>query len=288
MTATIELHGVRSGLSTPVAHLFADGSSAVETGAGTSATEVSPTCYTFPNSGNLTGLHEIRLKDASGSVKDVKWAVFGTSGTIVAEDSRESALLPGQLASITGGGGSSGTYLQTFTIQNASGGAALIGAVVTASQNGILRGTSDNSDSSGHATMGLDAGQYDIVASCDGFNAYVGSLTVSGIASVPAIQLTAISVSVSAPGLVTGYLTALVDGVATQGLVFTRKLKKLPAGAAGSSFNSPKTATSNGAGLVEFVDHLPGAKYSIQCGDGPEFEYTAGSSTFAITDCYGS
>lgn len=102
MPATVECHGIRTGITVTVS-IYPDGNdTAASTGiAMTEATNRKGT-YTFSNT-TETGLHLIRVLEGT-TQRWYGWAVLATDGTIIASDNRREALsIPNAAAGVTGG-----------------------------------------------------------------------------------------------------------------------------------------------------------------------------------------
>ncbi len=188
------------------------------------------------------------------------------------------------LANAPTGGGGSGANPVTITIQTTSS-VAIQGATVTAWKNGLIEGTL-TTNVSGVSVLSLDNGTYSIVVTANGYQGNTASLVVSGTTS-QTYQLTAITITPSPSGGVTGYLytTDTTGTVIQSGVVVSIQMTRTASGATGEAVSPViKTVTSDSNGLAQFVGLTPLATYRITTSRGTTFStFVAGSSTFEIT-----
>jgi hypothetical protein len=183
-----------------------------------------------------------------------------------------------------GGGGSTGANPVTITIQTTSS-VAIQGATVTAWKNGMIEGTLAT-NVSGVSVLSLDNGTYSIVVTANGYQGNTASLVVSGATS-QTYQLTAITITPSPSGGVTGYLytTDTTGTVIQSGVVVSIQMTRTASGATGEAVSPViKTVTSDSNGLAQFVGLTPLATYRFSTTRGNSWAtFVAGSSTFEIT-----
>jgi len=183
-----------------------------------------------------------------------------------------------------GGGGGTGANPVTITIQTTLS-VAIQGATVTAWKNGSISGTLAT-NASGVAVLALDAGTYTVVVTSNGYQGNTASLVVSGTTS-QTYQLTAITITPSPSGGVTGYLytTDTTGTVIQTGVVVELQMTRTASGQTGEAISPViKTVTSDSNGLAQFVGLTPGATYRFSTTRGTSWAtFVAGSSTFEIT-----
>jgi hypothetical protein len=182
------------------------------------------------------------------------------------------------------GGGGTGANPVTITIQTTLS-VAIQGATVTAWKNGSISGTLAT-NVSGVAVLALDAGTYSIVVTANGYQGNTGSLVVSGTTS-QTYQLTAITITPSPSGGVTGYLytTDTTGTVIQTGVVVEIQMTRTASGQTGEAISPViKTVTSDSSGLAQFVGLTPGATYRFSTTRGTSWAtFVAGSVAFEIT-----
>jgi hypothetical protein len=192
-------------------------------------------------------------------------------------------VLESDINAITGGGGS-GANPVTIMIQTTSS-VAIQGATVTAWKNGMIEGTLAT-NVSGVSVLSLDNGTYSIVVTANGYQGNTASLVVSGATS-QTYQLTAITITPSPSGGVTGYLytTDTTGTVIQSGVVVSIQMTRTASGATGEAVSPViKTVTSDSNGLAQFVGLTPLATYRFSTTRGNSWAtFVAGSSTFEIT-----
>ena len=188
------------------------------------------------------------------------------------------------LANAPTGGGGTGANPVTITIQTTAS-VAIQSATVTAWKNGLIEGTL-STNVSGVAVLSLDNGTYSIVVTAAGYQGSTASLVVSGTTS-QTYQLTAITITPSPSGGVTGYLyTTDTTGTVIQGgVVVSIQMTRTASGQTGEAISPVvKTVTSDSGGLAQFVGLTPGATYRFSTTRGSSWAtFVAGSSTFEIT-----
>ena len=192
-------------------------------------------------------------------------------------------VLESDINAITGGGGS-GANPVTITIQTTAS-VAIQSATVTAWKNGLIEGTLAT-NVSGVAVLSLDNGTYSIVVTAAGYQGSTASLVVSGT-TAQTYQLTAITITPSPAGGVTGYLyTTDTTGTVIQGgVVVSIQMTRTASGQTGEAISPVvKTVTSDSGGLAQFVGLTPGATYRFSTTRGSSWAtFVAGSSAFEIT-----
>lgn len=193
-----------------------------------------------------------------------------------------SLVLESEINAITGGGGS-GANPVTITIQTTAS-VAIQSATVTAWKNGLIEGTLAT-NVSGVAVLSLDNGTYSVVVTAAGYQGSTASLVVSGT-TAQTYQLTAITITPSPSGGVTGYLyTTDTTGTVIQGgVVVSIQMTRTASGQTGEAISPVvKTVTSDSGGLAQFVGLTPGATYRFSTSRGSSWAaFVAGSSTFEI------
>jgi hypothetical protein len=182
------------------------------------------------------------------------------------------------------GGGGTGANPVTITIQTTLS-VAIQGATVTAWKNGSISGTLAT-NASGVAVLALDAGTYSIVVTAAGYQGNTASLVVSGTTS-QTYQLTAIAITPSPSGGVTGYLytTDTTGTVIQAGVVVGLQMTRTASGQTGEAISPViKTVTSDSNGLAQFVGLTPGATYRFSTTRGTSWAtFVAGAVAFEIT-----
>jgi len=182
------------------------------------------------------------------------------------------------------GGGGTGANPVTITIQTTAA-VAIQSATVTAWMNGSISGTLAT-NVSGVAALSLDNGTYSVVVTAAGYQGSTSSLVVSG--STPqTYQLTAIAITPSPSGGVTGYLytTDTTGTIIQAGVVVSIQMTRTASGQTGEAISPVvKTVTSDSGGLAQFVGLTPGATYRFSTTRGSSgATFVAGSSAFEIT-----
>jgi hypothetical protein len=171
------------------------------------------------------------------------------------------------LAPTGGGGGGTGTGARTVTITTQLSGAPLEGASVRLTKGAETYVGQTNV--SGQLTFNVDDGTWVVSITSPGATFGGASLVVDG-AGTMTYSLTAISITPSAPGGVTGYWLCLgVNGLIESGATISMQAVEVPEGSTGLALDTTiRTATSNGSGVAQFTDLVPGARYSAWRGTG--------------------
>lgn len=167
----------------------------------------------------------------------------------------------------TSTGGGTGTGARTVTITTQLSGAPLEGASVRLTKGAETYVGQTNV--SGQLTFNVDDGTWVVSITSPGATFGGASLVVDGPETMT-YSLTAISLSPSAPGGVTGYWLCLgVNGLIESGVTMSMQAVEVPEGSTGLALDTTiRTATSNGSGVAQFTDLVPGARYSAWRGTG--------------------
>ena len=274
MANELNLNNGITGL-TVTARLY---SGSTQIGSAISMTEVSGAVgrYTGSMPSTGAGVYGVLFYSAGAQIGSgkIEW-----NGTLEVT----SLVLESEINAITGGGGS-GANPVTITIQTTVS-VAIQSATVTAWKNGLIEGTL-TTNVSGVAVLSLDNGTYSIVVTAAGYQGSTASLVVSGT-TAQTYQLTAITITPSPSGGVTGYLyTTDTTGTVIQGgVVVSIQMTRTVSGQTGEAISPVvKTVTSDSGGLAQFVGLTPGATYRFSTTRGSSWAtFVAGSSTFEIT-----
>ena len=274
MANELNLNNGITGL-TVTARLY---SGPTQIGSAISMTEVSGALgrYTGSMPSTAAGVYGVLFYSAGAQIGsgEIEW-----NGTLEVT----SLVLESEINAITGGGGS-GANPVTITIQTTAS-VAIQSANVTAWKNGLIEGTL-STNVSGVAVLSLDNGTYSIVVTAAGYQGSTASLVVSGT-TAQTYQLTAITITPSPSGGVTGYLyTTDTTGTVIQGgVVVSIQMTRTASGQTGEAISPVvKTVTSDSGGLAQFVGLTPGATYRFSTTRGSSWAtFVAGSSTFEIT-----
>ena len=253
-------------------------SGATQIGSAINMTEVSEALgrYTGSMPSTAAGVYGVLFYSAGAQIGSgkIEW-----NGTLEVT----SLVLESGINAITGGGGS-GANPVTITIQTTAS-VAIQSATVTAWKNGLIEGTL-STNVSGVAALSLDNGTYSIVVTAAGYQGSTASLVVSGT-TAQTYQLTAITITPSPSGGVTGYLyTTDTTGTVIQGgVVVSIQMTRTASGQTGEAISPVvKTVTSDSGGLAQFVGLTPGATYRFSTTRGSSWAtFVAGSSAFEIT-----
>lgn len=177
------------------------------------------------------------------------------------------------------GGSGGGAYTLTVTVND--GAAVLEGARVRLTEGATILVQTTNA--SGVCTFSVDAATWAVAITKAGYTFTPTTKVVSGTGA-QTYSMTAVAISASDPDLVTGYATcydengevesgvsiscvvASVTSTADEGLILDRTVR---------------TETSDGTGLVEFTNLVPGVKYTFSRGD-YSITATAEASNFTI------
>lgn len=171
------------------------------------------------------------------------------------------------LAPTGGGGGGTGTGARTVTITVLLAGAPVEGARVRLTKAAETYVGSTNV--SGQITFNVDDGSW--VVGIGSPNAtFGGAVLVVSANQTQTYTLTAISITPSGPGGVTGYWLCLgVNGLPESGVTMSMQATAVPHGSTGLAIDTgTRTTTSNGAGVAQFTDLTPGIRYACQRGTG--------------------
>ncbi len=184
---------------------------------------------------------------------------------------------------ISGGGGAGdGPYTVVVTVKDGSDN-LLDNANVQIRSNGISVGFAKTVD--GVAELFVENGDYEVIATCVGFNGGSESVTVSGGDEEVGVDLSQFTPATSATGLVTGYLTCVdVSGNPASGVDWILTVVELPTDGVGLGvITSDRTVTSGtGENNVQFADLVPHGVYTIQGGDGDPVQFEALETDFPI------
>lgn len=166
-----------------------------------------------------------------------------------------------------GGGGGSGTGANTVTVTVLLAGSPVEGAKVrlTKAAESYLGTT----NASGQVVFNVDNGSW-IVAITSPNTTFAGAvLAVTGNQSA-SYTVTAISITPSAPGNVTGYWLVLgANGLPESGAVLSMQAVSVECGNPGLALDTAvRTATSDGAGVAQFANLTPGVRYQAWRGNG--------------------
>lgn len=203
--------------------------------------------------------------DSQEALRDRGDSAWGSSGGLTQADVRTaigmaSANLDTQLAGLAASAGS-GAWTVTLTINDGS--SPLESANVRLTKGAETYATTTNA--SGVATFHVDSGTWTVTATLFGHTFAGATLAISADTS-HTYSMTAITITPSAAGFTTGYLTALdADGNAEPGVTFTSQVTYNPT--AGIALDTAvRSVTSDGSGLVQFPGLLLGATYRIRRG----------------------
>lgn len=203
--------------------------------------------------------------DSQEALRDRGDAAWGSSGGLTQADVRTaigmaSANLDTQLAGLAASAGA-GAWTVTLTINDGS--SPLESANVRLTKGAETYATTTNV--SGIATLHVDSGTWTVTATLFGYTFAGATLAISADTS-HTYSMTAITITPSAAGFTTGYLTALdADGNAEPGVTFTSQVTYNPT--AGIALDTAvRSVTSDGSGLVQFPGLLLGATYRIRRG----------------------
>ena len=167
----------------------------------------------------------------------------------------------------TGGGGGTGTGANTVTLTVLLAGSPVEGAKVRLSKGGeSYLGTTSVA---GQVVFNVDNGTW-LVAITSPNTTFTGAnLVVTGNQSA-SYTVTAISITPSAPGNVTGYWLVLgANGLPESGAVLSMQAVSVECGNPGLALDTAvRTATSDGAGVAQFSNLTPGVRYQAWRGTG--------------------
>lgn len=166
-----------------------------------------------------------------------------------------------------GGGGGSGTGANTVTVTVLLAGSPVEGAKVrlTKAAESYLGTT----NASGQVVFNVDNGSW-IVAITSPNTTFAGSvLAVTGNGSA-SYTVTAITITPSAPGNVTGYWLVLgANGLPETGSTISMQAVSVECGNPGLALDTAvRTASSDGSGVAQFTNLTPGVRYQAWRGTG--------------------
>lgn len=171
------------------------------------------------------------------------------------------------MAPTGGGGGGTGTGANTVTLTVLLAGSPVEGAKVRLSKGGeSYLGTTSVA---GQVVFNVDNGTW-LVAITSPNTTFTGAnLVVTGNQSA-SYTVTAISITPSAPGNVTGYWLVLgANGLPESGAVLSMQAVSVECGNPGLALDTAvRTATSDGAGVAQFSNLTPGVRYQAWRGTG--------------------
>lgn len=139
---------------------------------------------------------------------------------------------------------------------------AIQGATVRLERAGYSYTLTTNA--SGLVTFSVDDATYTVTITAGGFSFTPVSLVVGGNVT-QTYQMTASTVSPSAPPYTTGFWTVLdLNGVAQANAQVTIQAANPPKDSTGLVLeDAPRTATANGSGVVQFTNLVKGATYVV-------------------------
>ena len=172
-----------------------------------------------------------------------------------------------------GGGGGTGTGARTVTITVDDGTNPLENARVRVTSGAETYVTS--TDVSGAAVFNLDDATWAVSITKPGYTFAGASLVVNGTETVT-YSMSLVVISPSSVDKVTGYWTVLDEtGSAAASVVVTIKARQTLRGGAGIIHDAgERTATSNGSGLVQFTNLIPGWRYAVVANDDYVADFT--------------
>lgn len=164
------------------------------------------------------------------------------------------------------GGGGTGTGARTVTITVDDGTNPLENARVRVTNGAETYVT--NTNVSGVATFNLDDATWVVSITKAGYTFAGASLVVNGTEAVT-YSMSLVVITPSSVNKVTGYWTVLDEtGSAAASVVVTIKARQPLRGGAGLIHDAgERTATSNGSGLVQFTNLIPGWRYAVVAND---------------------
>lgn len=164
------------------------------------------------------------------------------------------------------GGGGTGTGARTVTITVDDGTNPLENARVRVTNGAETYVT--NTNVSGVATFNLDDATWVVSITKPGYTFAGASLVVDGTEAVT-YSMSLVVITPSSVDKVTGYWTVLDEtGSAAASVVVTIKARQPLRGGAGLIHDAgERTAMSNGSGLVQFTNLIPGWRYAVVAND---------------------
>jgi hypothetical protein len=164
-----------------------------------------------------------------------------------------------------GGGGGTGTGARTVAITVTLSAAPVEGASVRLTKAAETYVGSTNA--SGQITFNVDDGTWTVSITSPNATFVGASLVVDDDETV-SYSLTAISITPSPAGQMTGYWTCYSHlGVVESGVSVTMQLVDVPKGSKGLALDSRlRTVTANGSGVAQFTNLFPGCRYKVYRG----------------------
>ena len=167
----------------------------------------------------------------------------------------------------TGGGGGTGTGANTVTVTVNLSGSPVEGAKVRLTKGGeSYLGTTSVS---GQIVFNIDNGTW-LVAITSPNTTFAGANLVVVGNQAASYNLTAISITPSAPGNVTGYWLVLgANGLPETGATISMQAVSVECGNPGLALDTTvRTASSDGSGVAQFTNLTPGVRYQAWRGTG--------------------
>jgi hypothetical protein len=187
------------------------------------------------------------------------------------------------LAPSGGGGGGTGTGARTVNITVQLSGAPVQGAKVRLTKAGeTYLGTTNVS---GIATFNIDDGSW-IVSITSPNTTFAGAvLAVSGTVN-QTYSVTAIAITPSSPGNVTGYWLVLgANGLPETGVTMSMQAVSTEHGSTGLAIDTAtRTAVSDAVGVAQFSDLTPGVRYQAWRGTGAKVYVTIPADSDPIVE----
>jgi hypothetical protein len=167
------------------------------------------------------------------------------------------------IAAINVGGG---TGARTVNVTVNDGTNALQNAIVRMTLNAETYVQTTNS--SGQCTFNLDDGTWTVSISKSGYSFAGTTLVVNGTETAT-YSMSLVVITPSSGNKVTGYWTVLDEnGAAAASVVITIKARQATRSSVGILHDAgERTATSNGSGLVQFANMIPGWSYAVVAND---------------------
>jgi hypothetical protein len=182
-----------------------------------------------------------------------------------------------------GGGGGTGTGARTVNVTVQLSGAPVQGAKVRLTKAGeTYLGTTNVS---GIATFNIDDGSW-IVSITSPNTTFAGAvLAVAGTVN-QTYSLTAIAITPSSPGNVTGYWLVLgANGLPETGVTMSMQAVSTEHGSTGLAIDTAtRTAVSDAVGVAQFSDLTPGVRYQAWRGTGAKVYVTIPADSDPIVE----
>jgi len=165
----------------------------------------------------------------------------------------------------TGGGGGTGSGARTVTITVTLSAAPVEGASVRLTKAAETYVGTTNA--SGVVTFNVDDGTWTVSITSPNAT-FAGASLVVDDAETVSYSLTAVSITPSPAGQMTGYWTCYSHlGVVESGVSVTMQLVDVPKGSKGLALDSKtRTVTANGSGVAQFTNLFPGCRYKVYRG----------------------